>query len=579
MINGSVQQRKTLAVLLASILMDFVGTGIVIPLLPFYAQKFGASAFEVGALMGLFPLMSIMAPTLWGSLSDRIGRRPALLFNIAGTALSFLWLGLANSLGMIFMARIIAGLSSSSIVIAQSYVSDLTATEHRTKALSVLSGAAGVGFVMGPLIGGLLVGPDPANPDFRLPGLVAALFSAVTFGLAWLTLPVLHHRVSSTMSLRQSIPQFLITIKTTFQRPLIATIMSVVFVTTFANMGPQSIFALWCNQIFGWGPKQLGYCLIYYCLAIAIIQLTITGRLAQRLGESTLLLVGVVMGTLGVILIPLSTTVPQFLGAIFFGICAVSLGNPAMASLLSHLSAAKQQGKTLGLMQSVVGLGGFLGSIVAGLAFGIGPNWPFYVSTVLMIGALFWSWLNLSKTKVLAVKRDRRQQKLIYLFDMLDHDGSGTLELKDFQQAATALAELRGWQSDTSQYEVLQASFIGLGELLQELADQDSNQKIDQEEWLRCLSDRVDYDFANFFLKIIDINQDSEVAFEELKLFYQAYNIQINKLEDIFHTLDLNQDGSISQDEFETLFTQFLYSDDIQAPGNWILGASLPTKL
>ena len=572
------KKRKTLAILLASVLLDFVGAGLVIPLLPFYAQTFGGSAAEIGVLMGLFPLMGIIAPAIWGSLSDRMGRRPALLFNIAGTSLSFLWLGLANSLWMLFMARLLAGVSSASIVIAQSYASDLTTPEQRTKVLSFLEGAAGIGFVIGPFISGLLIGSNPTEADFRLPGLVATIPSTITFALAWFALPNLKHRTPLSKGY-PSIHQYLGTIKTTFQRPLIKAIMIVVFVTMFVTMGVQATFALWSAQKFGWGPQQFGYFLIFYCAAIAMIQFVITGRLARRLGEVKLLFVSLITGTLGLILVPLSTTVPQLIGAMIPLIFSVSTGNPTLTSLLSHLSGAKQQGKTLGLMQSVIGLGGCLGAIGAGIIFMLGPDWHYQINTILMIGATLFCWIKITQTRLLAVKRDRRHQKLLHFFDMLDHDNNGVLELQDFKQAGQTLAQLMGWQPGTTQYGVLQASFIGFGELLQELADQDGNTKIDQAEWLHCLEDRIDYDFSNFFLQIIDVNQDGQVAFEELKLFYQVYDIAIDDLEHIFHILDLNQDGYISQEEFETLFTQFLYSDDIQSPGNWILGASLPIRL
>ncbi|NET10718.1 MAG: MFS transporter, partial [Symploca sp. SIO2B6] len=129
------QNRRTLAILMVSILMDFIGFGVVMPLLPFYAQFFGASSWEVGILLGLFPLMSIVAPTLWGNLSDRIGRRPALLFNVVGTTLSYFLLSVAHSLTMLFISRLLAGATSASIVIGQSYASDLSTTENRTKVL------------------------------------------------------------------------------------------------------------------------------------------------------------------------------------------------------------------------------------------------------------------------------------------------------------------------------------------------------------------------------------------------------------------------------------------------------------
>ena len=288
MLKAIDQKNRTLGILLASILMDFVGFSIVIPLLPFYAQSFGASALEVGVLMGLFPLMGIVAPLLWGSLSDRIGRRPALLFNVAGTTLSYLWLSLANSLGMLFMARILAGASSASIVIAQSYVSDLTVTDNRTKTLSFLEAAAGIGFILGPAICGWLVGGDASNPNFRLPGLAATVASGLTFCLAFLALPQLGRR--AVRSNRRPSPQQSFTeVNKVLKRPLIGTIFTLGFIVFFAGLGLQAIFALWCEQRFGWGPQQLGRLIIYYCLMTAVSQICLTGRLARWLGEVKLL--------------------------------------------------------------------------------------------------------------------------------------------------------------------------------------------------------------------------------------------------------------------------------------------------
>ena len=173
----------------------------------------------------------------------------------------------------------------------------------------------------------------------------------------------------------------------------------------------------------------------------------------------------------------------------------------------------------------------------------------------------------------------RRRRKLLHLFELLDQNQNGTIERQDFQQAGQKLAKLRGWRPGTSEYDVLQTYFIGFSEMLQQLADRDGNQQIDRMEWLHWLEKDVDYDFATLFLTLIDTNQDGQVTMAELSTFYQAYGIQTQDLEEVFHTLDLNQDGHISQEEFETLFGQFLYSDDIQSPGNWIFGVHLPKQL
>ncbi|MEM9220040.1 MAG: MFS transporter [Cyanobacteria bacterium P01_F01_bin.150] len=574
-------KNKILAILLVSVLMDYIGAGIVIPLLPFYAQSFGASPMEIGLLIGAYPLMGVFAVMLWGSLSDRIGRRPALLFNIAGTTLYFLWLSFSNSFWMLLIARILGGTCSASLVIAQSYVSDLTTTDNRTKMLSILGGVAGIGFVIGPAIGGILAGDNPTSPNFYLPNLIIAIASGLTCGLAFAILPRFTRKITTPTSQNiRSLKQFFSDIQKIFQRPLIGMFTTLEFIVVAAGMGVQAIFALWCEEQFNWGPQQFCYLIIFYCFVTAFIQLSVTGRLARWLGEPKLLVISLYAMVMGLFLIPVSTTVPQLLMAMLFSIFAEATFYPTRTSLLSQLSGAKQQGKTLGLMQAVTGLSRFLGATWAGFLFGtLGKNWPYWISLILVIMGTVFCAQKISHSRLSKLRSRRRRQKLMHLFNLLDHDQNGTIELQDFQQAGHNLASLRGWRPDTPEYDVLQASLVGFCEMLQQLADRDGNQKIDRKEWLHWLEQDVDYDFANLFLQMIDTNQDGQIAMEELSTFYQAYGIRTEELEEAFHTLDLNQDGHISKKEFETIFAQFLHSDDIQAPGNWIFGTSLPRQL
>ncbi len=575
-------KQRILGVAFVSVFIDYMGIGLVVPLLPFYAKAFGASAFEVGALFGIYFLFGILAPVIWGSLSDRIGRRPALLFNIAGTALSYLWLGLANSLWMLFMARILAGASGASIVIAQSYVSDLTTTENRRKALSLIEAASVIGLVIGPAIGGFLLGNEPNQPNFRLPGLVAAVASGLIFGLALIALPPGGPRIhTSSPAMPTSPRQVLADVNQVLQRPLMGALLIVVFLAVLAFTGIQAIFALWCEQRFGWGPQQFCYFVIYYCICVVTLQVALTRPLSRRFGDIGLLLFSLIVGSCGLFMVPLSQTLPQFL-ILVFATATEALFHTGRATLVTQLAGTNQQGKTLGLMQSVMGLSRFLGALLAGYLFGaFGANWPYWVGAILMIATTVICWQKLTQSSLAAVMRQRRRQKLMHLFNLLDRDQNGTIERQDLQRVGQDLAKLRNWLPDTAKYQRLQTAFMELSDRLQTLADRDSNQQIDQIEWLHCLEQpqQVDNEFAHHFLQIIDANQDNQVTLEELSTFYQALGIDTPALKEIFDTLDLNQDGHLSQTEFEAIFAQFLYSDDVQVPGNWMFGASLPLKL
>lgn len=573
-------KQRILGVAFVSVFIDYMGIGLVVPLLPFYAKAFGASAFEVGALFGIYFLFGIVAPAIWGSLSDRIGRRPALLFNIAGTALSYLWLGLANSLWMLFLARMLAGASGASIVIAQSYVSDLTTTQNRRKALSFIETASVIGLVIGPAIGGFLLGNDPTN--FRLPGLVAAVTSGLIFGIALMALPPGGRRIHTIPSTMPTSPrQVLAKVNQVLQRPLMGPLLIVVFLAMVAFTGIQAIFALWCEQRFGWGPQQFCYVVIYYCFCVVTLQVTLTRPLSRRFGDIGLLLFSLILGSCGLFMVPISQTLLQFL-ILILATATEALFYTGIATLVTQLAGANQQGKTLGLMQSVMGLSRFLGALLAGYLFGtFGANWPYWIGAVLMIMATVFCWQRLTQSNLSATLRHRRRQKLMHLFNLLDRNQNGTIERQDLQRVGQDLAKLRNWLPDTAQYQRLQTAFMGLSDLLHTLADRDGNQQIDQIEWLHCWEQpqRVENEFARHFLRIIDANQDKRVTPEELNIFYQALGINTLVLKEAFETLDLNQDGHLSQTEFEVIFAQFLYSDDVQVPGNWMFGASLPLKL
>ncbi|MGK7873914.1 MAG: MFS transporter [Xenococcaceae cyanobacterium] len=572
---------RVIPVLLASVLIDFVAAGIAIPLLPFYAQSFGASPVIIGLLFSVFFFMELFAPPIWGSLSDRIGRRPALLFNIAGTSFSYLWFGLASSLWMLFVARALAGAASSSIVIAQSYIADVTTSENRTKSLGLLQAAGGIGFLIGPAIGSFLAGTDPDNPNFHLPGLTAAGVSLLTFCFAWMTLPRVETRKSSAIMPTTWKPRsWLTSVTVVLRRPLVGLLIGILALGTFGTIGVQITLPLWCKEQFGWGPQQFSYLVIFYCVLIAVIQIFLIGPLTRWFEEARLMLWGLVAVGIGRFLIPFSSSWFLLVGTFAIIASAQAVSSPAFYSLLSQLSGAKQQGKTLGLAKSTTSLANLIGGIGAGFIYEVfGPNWPFWGGSLLILGATAFSWQRITHSRLSAIAHKRRQQKLTYLFDVLDVDKNGTIELIDFEQVVQNIAQLRGWRIGTQKYEILHSSWVGFGEWLQDLADRTRDGHIDLDEWLACLDKRLDYEFSEALIKLMDANDDGKIAIEELKVFYQTYQIDTDHVEEVFENLDRDRDTHISPDEMKEIVSEFLYSDDTQVSGNWFLGVSVPRKL
>src|SRR5712692_11340720 len=182
-------QQRPMSILFLIVFIDLVGFGLIIPLLPFYAERFAASPLHMTALFATYSLMSMVTAPLWGHLSDRVGRRPVLMASMAAAALAYLWLAFATRLWMLFAARAFAGACAGNIAAAQAYVADVTLPEKRAKGMGMIGAAFGLGFIIGPVIGGIVAGDDLATADLATPGLIAAGLSLAAFFGVLLLLP------------------------------------------------------------------------------------------------------------------------------------------------------------------------------------------------------------------------------------------------------------------------------------------------------------------------------------------------------------------------------------------------------
>jgi DHA1 family tetracycline resistance protein-like MFS transporter len=368
------------------VFVDLVGFGLVIPLLPFYAERYGASPQQVTILMAVYSLMSMLAAPYWGRLSDRIGRRPVLMASTLAGALAYLWLGLADALWMLFAARALAGACAGNIAAAQAYIADVTPPEKRAKGMGLIGAAFGLGFIIGPALGGVLAGNDPATADLRTPGFLACGLSlSALLGVVFLLKESLPAGLRGAARRRSRGAALL----DALGRPVLSRLIAMFFLVILAFAGMESTFALWAMRQYGWGPAQVGYVFTFVGVLSAAMQGGAIGPLTRQFGEERLLLAGLALIGSGLLALPFATTLPVLLVAV----AGLALGmggmQPSLNSLISRRAGREEQGEVMGVAQSVGSLSRVLGPLAAGALFAdLGRASPFLWGAALVAAAL-----------------------------------------------------------------------------------------------------------------------------------------------------------------------------------------------
>jgi DHA1 family tetracycline resistance protein-like MFS transporter len=376
-------------ILFLIVLIDLIGFGLVIPLLPFYAERFAASPQEVTALMAVFSLMSMLTAPVWGRLSDRVGRRPVLMVSMAAASLAYLWMGFADAMWMLFAARGLAGACAGNIAAANAYIADVTTPENRAKGMGMIGAAFGLGFIVGPALGGIVAGSDIANADLRTPGLIACALSLIAL-------------LGVVFFLKESLPagvaarprrSRLSALRGALERKVLARLLVIFFLTILAFAGMESTFALWAMAQFGWGPAQTGYLFTFVGLLSAVMQGGLIGRLTARFGEEKLLIAGLASIAAGLLILPLARGLPVLLVATAGLALGMGAMQPSLNSLISRRAGVEEQGEVMGVAQSVGSLSRVLGPLLAGALFaGLGREFPFFCGMVLVAAAALISW-------------------------------------------------------------------------------------------------------------------------------------------------------------------------------------------
>jgi DHA1 family tetracycline resistance protein-like MFS transporter len=377
-----------LPALLAVCAIDIIGFGIMVPLLPYMGDRFGASPAVITAIFGVYSLSQFIAAPLWGRLSDRYGRRPILISSMFGACLSYVMLALANDITWLFISRILAGGMAGNIAAAMAYGSDISRPEDRAKTLGAVGAAIGFGFMIGPLVGGLLAGNDIAVANFVRPALVSAALSAVALLLVWRVLPESHtaeHRAATAHLVKRAHPLALLR-----ARPALTWIVLAVLLMTFSQSTFESIFALWALDTYGLGPRTVGLMMGVLAIVMILMQGGLVRWLVPRLGEHRLAIFGIIAYCIGALLI---VVIPGINGVLLgFVFCGVGIGAflPSASALASREAEAGDRGAVMGVYQSGASLARVLGPFTSGNVYAwFGHNAPFLFATFVALQAVW----------------------------------------------------------------------------------------------------------------------------------------------------------------------------------------------
>ncbi len=379
--------RKNVLILFFTMIVVMLGFGMIIPILPFYVKSMGASGSALGALMATYGVLQFIFAPIWGSLSDRIGRKPVLMLGVLGNALAQLLFGLSTQLWMLFAARALAGiLSSATLPTAMAYISDSTSVEKRSGGMGVVGAAMGLGMVIGPGLGGVLSTQSLSFPFFLAGGL-----SLLALGLIFLILPESPRDRSAEQHAVHG-PQLNV-LWQAFTGPLgVLFLMS--FLLSFGLTNFESIFGLYAADRYQYTSTQVGMVLTVIGLISAFMQGAMTGPATHRFGEVAIIRAALVGTAVGFLLMTQAKNTLQLLPAVTFFVFSNAMLNPTVASLLSKRTSTGQ-GMTLGVNNSFLSLGRIVGPLWAGNIYEASLNAPYVTGALIMFLGLAISLLRL----------------------------------------------------------------------------------------------------------------------------------------------------------------------------------------
>jgi MFS family permease len=381
---------KRLGSLFVVSVIDILGFGILIPLVPYMGVRFDAPPAWITPIMGAYSLCQLLAAPFWGRLSDRHGRRPILMSSLAGACLSYLILGFASNIWWLLASRMLGGFMAGNISAAFAYASDVSVPQKRAASLGLIGAAIGIGFTVGPAIGGVLAGNDLHTADFLRPALVSAALSLLAIGLIAFMLPESNpaaYRAQFRGAPRSSPLRLL------WDRPVLRLIAGAALLVTIAQSILDSILGIWALNKFGYGPRTVG--LLLFCIAslAVIMQGGLVRILVPRLGEPKLATIGVLTFVAGLLLVSQSPGLVLTVAGL--ALCGVGVGafTPSNSALASKQSGIQDRGAVMGTYQSSSSLARVIGPFASGPLYGVlGAKAPFLAGACVALPAVWLIW-------------------------------------------------------------------------------------------------------------------------------------------------------------------------------------------
>ncbi len=392
-------RRAALAFIFVTVLLDILAIGIVIPVLPHLVERFlggdtARAALWIGGFGTAFALAQFIFSPVQGALSDRFGRRPVILISNAGLCIDFILMAVVNTLPLLFLGRVLAGVCAASISTANAYIADVVPADKRAASFGMLGAAFGIGFIIGPALGGVLGGFD-----LRLPFWVAAALSGLNFLYGWLVLPEsLPVERRRPFEVRSANPMGSLRLLRSY--PQVGGLVIANVLSQLAHYVLPAVFVLYAGYRYGWGQDRVGYVLALVGVCNVIVQAVLMRRLVKRFGERNCLLAGLLFGSAGFVVQALAPTGPIFLLAVPL-LALWGLAGPSSQALITRQVAEDQQGRLQGALTSAVSLTGVFGPatfasvFAASIAVGVGfslPGAAFLLAAALLMLAAGCVW-------------------------------------------------------------------------------------------------------------------------------------------------------------------------------------------